>query len=192
LRKIISISLSIILSLLCLCSCSGGKTEDIAEKVKEEFSLIQSLDLTANVSADYGDKVFEYKLKFVGDLQSGTVKVLKPENIAGLTAEVSILSETVKLIYDGAELDTGNFENLKISPVSALPNMLALWQNGYVSECILETVNGEECIMISYQPEDGISLKTWFDAATLLPYKAEFSENGYTRIYCEFENIILE
>ena len=57
------------------------------------------------LNADYGDRVYAYKLKYSGDMTSGSIEILEPASIAGLTVQVS--PDGTSLIYEDVTLDTG-------------------------------------------------------------------------------------
>lgn len=193
-RQVICI-LSVIVLCLCLfCGCGASEkgAENTAQKIQEEFFTMENAEIIANITADYGETVFKYKLKYRGSSDSGSIEILQPENISGLTAEVSRSLNSVKLSYDGIELDTGSLPETGLTPLDALPQMLSQWESGIFDDVFSEKLNGKDCILITCRISDTVLLKTWFDSITYLPVKADISSDGYTVINCDFENIITE
>lgn len=193
-RQVICLALTAALCLFMFCGCgaSSKSSDNKAQKIQEEFSSIENFDIGVNITADYGERIFEYKMKYSGNSDCGSIEVLQPESISGLVIEVLSSAGTTKLKYDGAELDTGELADTGLTPVDALPAMLSQWKRGYISDAAAEKLDGTDCILITYRISDTVLLKTWFDNATHLPIKSEISSDGYTVIYCDFENIITE
>lgn len=174
---------------ITLCSCEAGQTiEEKAAKIQAEYATWEQLDITAHISADYGDRVYDFKLQFTGNETEGTVKVLSPEEIAGLTAELT--PDSSYLIFDGAELSLGALTADGLSPMSCLPMMLGQWSGGYIDNAETASVNGADALSVSFTVSDNIYLITWFELSTSLPLKAELYLDGSMIISCEFENIV--
>ncbi len=182
-----------VIIIICLMaafsSCSAPRSaESNMREIREFLSGCESIDIKAAVTADYGDKVFEYTLKYSGSESSGTIEIVSPEIIAGIRAQVSF-DDGIKLEYDGTVLDTGKLYEDGLSPVDAIPVMLKQWQEGYISGYSLEKHDGINCTVADMTVSDGVSLRTWFDSETFLPVYSEIAHNGYVVIKCDFENV---
>lgn len=171
------------------CASSGGGAEELALEIRTEYISATRLDMTLRVTADYGDRVYEYGLKYVGDASSGTLEIRSPESIAGLTATVTADGATLQ--YDGAILDTGLLDG-GLSPMQAVPLLLSEWQSGYITDCYFETFGDTESLAVSTQITDSETQKVWFDVETHLPVRAEIFSEGSMVISCDFEDIIIE
>lgn len=174
---------------LTLCSCSAGKTaEKKAMEIQQEYAAWESLAITADVTADYGDRVYEFKLRYTGNNTDGVVEVMSPEEIAGLTATLS--PESKSLCYDGAELSLGELTADGLSPMECLPLMIDQWSNGHIERVDSETIDGTDTLAVSFTVSEDEYLITWFEADTNLPVRAEIYYDGSMVICCEFENIV--
>ena len=190
-RQVKTLALMIALSLL-LCSCTkGGMNADrMAEKIRSEFLHAGSITMTVDVTADYGDNVYDYRLRFEGGTKDGALTVLSPDTIAGLTARFE--DGGLTLVYDGASLDTGRLDSSGLSPIDSLPAMLGQWCDGYIAQSTFETMDGVSCAAVTYDVSDSVELRTWFDSETYLPVRAEFSTGGTVVIFCSFDDVILQ
>ena len=176
-------------SLVVLCSCSSGKTEESRiEEIRSEYSEAESLTATALVTADYGDRVYEFKLRYTGNDTEGDVEILAPESLKGLTARIGEVGKS--LIYDGAELSLGDLTPDGISPMECLPMMTACWKSGCTDGSVTEKINGRDTLAVTYPIQENEQLITWFETDTNLPLRAELFFDGDMVISCEFENII--
>lgn len=177
---------------LTLCSCSGEKAapKDMVQEFKNEFFTAQEITIHMDITADYGERVYDYRLKYTGDISAGEIEVISPEEIAGL--KVSLSPDGTALIYDGAELNTGAITPDGLSPVETVPLMLSAWRDGYAAESFNETIFDTETVSALVNISDDVSLKTWFDKATGLPLFAEISSAGYTVISCKFGDIVIQ
>ena len=174
---------------LTLCSCGVGQTaEEKALELQEEYAAWDTLTITADVTADYGDRVYDFKLRYTGNDTEGTIEVLEPEAIAGLTATVS--PDGSSLSFDGAELSLGELSSDGLSPMDCLPMMIEQWSKGFVDRAETDSINGTDTLAVTYTVSENEYLITWFEADTNLPVRAEIYFDGSMVICCEFENII--
>ena len=174
-----------------LSSCAAKDlSESAAQSVRRIFSEAESVRMNMTLNADYGEKGYEFKVRWTGTEEKGTLEVLFPESIAGVTA---VLDEKGgRLRYDGASFETGGLFGDGLSPAEAPPRMLGAWKSGYAVERSEESVDGERTAALTYDLPGGGRLKTWFDRETLLPVRAEIIENGFAVLTAEFGDIILE
>ena len=177
------ICMLLVLSLLLFTACSGE--QDPQERVLElrERFLNSTQRFAAALTADYGDRVHHFTLRF--DSEAGTLEVLAPELIAGIVIEVSE-SGTV-LHFEGAELNTGPLTEDGLSPLAALPTIVFQWKEGHITRAHYETFGGIRCIVMTTDISDTVRHMTWFDAETSIPVKAEILENGFAVLTAAFE-----
>ena len=183
------LALMIILTLLTACSPSITNIDKMAE-IRTDFIAAERLELTASLTADYGDRVYDFRVKYTGDSQKGKIEILAPESIAGITAEVDISGVT--LVYDDARMETGRFINDGLSPVEAIPMLISGWQKGIIKLLSEERLDSYDTLSMTTDITEPAQAKTWFDKNTLIPIRSEISENGKMVIQCKFENVIVE
>jgi len=181
LRQVLLLALTIAL-VFSLCACSdAGK----ADKIGEEFENAQKIVLTAFVRADYGDKIFDFKITCTETPDETAVEIKAPEEIAGVRAVVT--EEGYELSYDGAVMTTGAVTRNGLSPMEALPCLIECWRDGYFIAALRETYGGTETLVLDSRITDTVYQKTWFDEKSLLPVRSEIMQSGKTVIICEFE-----
>ena len=192
-QKIIKMAvlLAALLSLAaCSNSASGESPEDFALRIREELTNAERLVVGADITADYGDRVYIFSVKYTGSAEVGEIKVLSPEEVAGIVAEVTL--ESCVLVYDGVRLDTGALTDGGLSPAGALPALICEWQNGRVLSIDREKLDGADTLAISTEIGGLVSQKTWFDVITHLPVRAEISDGGRMVVACVFNNVVIE
>jgi outer membrane lipoprotein-sorting protein len=195
LRKAAFLALMIALC-LSLFACGGKSgTDGLAEEIKKEYSETENMTLIISVRADYGSRVYDYKLRCEVKDDEMDIEVIEPEGIKGLKAHVS--EEGIGLEYEGTTLDTGELFGKGLSPIEAIPIMLNAWKSGYITETRNEKIKKTETIAVTFDLKPADSEKdllhtVWFDKESHLPVKAELLYGGYRVIDCEFGNVILE
>ena len=80
----------ILLFLLTACSGKAGGAEERTLEMRADFLSATKLSMTVDVTADYGERVYEYKISYTGDAATGEIEIKAPEEIAGLRAQVSV------------------------------------------------------------------------------------------------------
>ncbi|MEL4106669.1 hypothetical protein AAFA46_07535 [Oscillospiraceae bacterium WX1] len=177
-----------ILPILLLTSCSAKNNgEALALKIRASLLETTALTLTAVITADYGDRVYDFTVQYTGGADKGDIDILAPQEIAGLKAHVSISGGTLE--YDGAILDTGALTKNGLSPAEAVPLLLSQWQRGYISGCNYENLGDTKALAVTTDISETITQRTWFDVKTLLPLRSELNENGKMVLACVFENV---
>jgi hypothetical protein len=180
-----------LISLITLCACSPKtRGEELALDIRTMMLEADSLDLTTQVTADYGERVFEFTFRYTGGAQDGTLEITQPEAIAGLKATVSVSGGTLE--FDGAMLDTGAVTSDGLSPAQCIPVLISQWQSGYISGCNFEKLNDFETLAVTTDITQTVTQRTWFDKKTHLPIKSELYDGGMMVIDCLFENIVIE
>ena len=190
-RQVTALALMIML-VFAAVSCSGtpGGAEEAALEIRTELLEAEKLIIGADITADYGDRVYEFTVKYTGTADLGTIAVLAPETIAGITAEVTQGGCT--LVYDGARLDMGALTTGGMSPADALPVLVAQWRGGFITVTGYEKLGETDTVVLITDIEDNTQQKTWFDARTHLPVRAELSDGGRLVIACVFNDVVIE
>ena len=182
--------LSMAALMLLLASCSGADPSQSFVDIRAAY-LAADVTLTAELTADYGDRSYDYTLSYTGDGKRGEVTILSPELVSGISARIDE-DKTVTLECDEVIIDTGMLYGSGTSPVEALPLIVNAVREGYVSDIYTETIDGTEYIVVEAdETPAGEAVKTyytlWFSAVENSLYKAEISVDGYTVISAMFE-----
>ena len=176
--------------LLQLAACSNKEhAEELMTEIRGALTAAPKITAVADIRADYTDRVFDFKVKFSGTEAAGEISIIEPESLAGVLVRVS--GNGAPLLYDGAEIDTGELEN-DLSPVGIIPMLLNEWKNGFAEFTYKEKRGSGRMLAMSSTLSGGAVQKTWFEEKNGLPIRAEVSASGRTVITIEFENIIYE
>lgn len=163
------------LLVLLLAGCS--ETETRINRVLELRSTLlkNSCTFTAEITADYGDKLFTFTLECAGDEEGNlTFSVAKPESISGITG--TITGEGGFLTFDDAALQFDLLADGQVTPVSAPWLLLKTLRGGYL------TAAGEDGDLLrvtiddSYA-EDALQLDIWLSSENL-PVQGEILYDG--------------
>lgn len=166
---------AMILLLMLLCGCSDSANRiDRALALRRQL-LEQDCSFTAEITADYGDKIYTFTLECTGDTRGNVAfSVVQPEGIAGITG--TLTGEGGFLTFDDAVLGFELLAEGQVSPVSAPWLLLKTLQRGYL------TAAGEDGQLLrvtiddSYG-EDALQLDIWLDAGDA-PVRAEVIYDG--------------
>ncbi|NMA24178.1 MAG: hypothetical protein GX936_00780 [Clostridiales bacterium] len=172
------------------CRGAGSKGQDLALQIRAGLLKAEKLALTAFVTADYGDRVYDFTFSYSGNADEGEIEITSPESIAGVKAKISVSGGTLE--YDGAVLDTGAVTKDGLSPAEALPVLVSQWQTGYISGCNFEKLGDLETLAVTTDITETVRQRSWFDVKTRLPVRSEITDGVKTVITCEFENIFIE
>lgn len=183
-RGAVFVIFGILMLSLSSCVSISYKAEESAQDIRT-LIINSEMKLTAEVTADYGDRVYEFTLNY--DTGTGLIEVKEPETLAGLTVTVSKEDGSTVLSYDGAELNTGTFDDDGLSPVSSLPILVTQWREGYILECYYETLDGIDTVAIKTNISDDVMSISWFDRANGNPIKSEIVTDEQVVIQCIFD-----
>ena len=177
--------------LLLLCACGGGSEDnDLVLEIRGDFQAMDSWSGRMDLTADYGQRVYEYTVSFTGSRAEGTTLTIEaPEEAAGISA-VSKEGQTW-LEYDGVRLETGPLDEAGLTPMDALPALLSAMESGTVAEVGTETDGQTELLRLTIRDPDlppGTGRETvfWFDKARKTLLRAELRSDGVTVIRCMF------
>lgn len=180
---------------LCLVLTACGQstdtgTEELALGIRAEYIAMTGCAGETRLTADYGQRVYEYTLEFTYEKDGELVfTVVEPENIAGITARVK--DGNTMLEFDGIRLETGELYGDGLSPIDGLPALLDYARSGYIAECGMETIGETRALRIccrdpENQPGKGTEATLWFNSDTHDLMRGEISSDGYTVVRCEF------
>lgn len=187
--RVFAVFLAVLL-VVSLSACKSAPSGDVLDGIREELRGALAVNFTADIRADYGERVFDFSVTCAASGGTGTLTINSPEIIAG--AKVLYSDGATTLSVGDAEIYTGEILPGGLSPVDAVPVMLDTWKNGLVTETVRERYGGEECIAAIFRIDDDVELRTWFSEATSLPARAEFIFDGYTVIAADFYDMEAE
>lgn len=185
-RRAAIISLCMAMTLLTSCVSSSRSAGESAEDIRTHL-ISSDIKMTTSVIADYGNRVYDFTLTY--DTAACLIEVKEPELLTGLTVTVSETDGSTVLSYDGAELNTGTFNEEGLSPISVLPALVKQWREGYILECHFETVDDVETVAIKTDISDEVVSTSWFDRTTGAPLKAEIAIDNQVVIQCAFSEV---
>lgn len=181
-----------IVMLLLLVSCGGkGSSEDaLALRYRTDYLDMKSCEGTAELHADYGERVYDYTVSFQyqkdGEMQ---IRITAPESLAGTTARIA--EGETRLEFDGVTLETGPLSPEGLSPVDAIPASLRYLCEGYIAECGDETINDRDCLRLQFRNPtnaagEGTEAVVWLDKESGNLLYADMMQDGFTVLRCEF------
>ena len=178
----------VVLSLL-LAACGGA----VGDRDREAFLAVrtallarESISLRADLRADYGDRVYDYRLSYRGGAEGGILRVEAPLELAEV--EVELREDHARVRYGDLMLDTGALVREE-SPLQAFPLMIRAWLRGSAAECWHERLYGEDCIAAEIHlggpgEETKRVCRAWFRRRDGEPVYAELAENGRVCLTC--------
>ena len=178
------------LMMTLLTGCGSGtvsEAEELALAIRGEYLAMDSCALRASVTADYGQRVYQYELAAAVNGEDTVLTLSAPETVAGLTAHIT--GKDSRLEFDGISVETGPLDGNGLTPVSALPALLEAARGGYIAACALEedgTLLRVDCGDPAASPGSGTETVLWFDASTHALARGEVSVDGFRAISCEF------
>ena len=182
--------------ILLLSACTGGaegnEAEELALQIRGEYLAMGSCAGQAAITADYGQRVYQYELAVAVDGEETTLTLSAPDTVAGITARVT--GQDGQLEYDGLSVETGPLDPEGLSPVSAVPALLEGARSGYIVSCALEedgTLLRMDCGDPEGTPGTGSEVSRWFDTSTHALSRGEISVDGFRALLCEFTDFAM-
>ena len=174
---------------LFLAACGGA----LGDREREDFLEIRAallergeFRLRAELRADYGDRVYDYRLAYAGNAEGGVLQIEEPLELKDILVELE--EGHARLRYGDLCLDTGALAGEE-SPVQAFPLMIRAWLRGSAAECWHERLYGEDCIAAEIHlggpgEETKRVCRAWFRRRDGEPVYAELAENGRVCLTC--------
>ncbi len=176
-------------ALMLLSSCRPGfDGEETAKELQKSFAGAEQIRFTADIRADYGDRVWDFSVSFRGTAGEGEVTVTSPQEIAGTTLRFS--AGESYLLRGDREIYTGEILPQGLSPADVLPMLLDQWAGGLIVETVRENLEGEECLSVLFRVDERVTARTWFTLKTLLPKAAEVTLDGFTVVMVKFGDVV--
>ena len=183
--------------ILLLSGCKGGgetTPETAAMALRDAYQNLAGWSSTVDITAEVGDKVFDFTLDAGWQKDGETVLVITaPEMLAGITARI-VDGETV-LEYDGAGLSLGLLDGKGMTAVSAVPWVMEQINRGYMAKCVWAGEN-KELLQITFRDPEaeagkGTEFCVTFDRETLALNGAEISVDGASVLTAAFRNFTM-
>ncbi len=178
---------ALMMILVLLSACGGDRTRETFEALRQGIESSGSVTLTACVIGNLADSVEEYTLSMNWSAEGAVIEVLQPELIAGVRARIGAESDSVE--YDGAILAVGRLSEGGLSPVTAMPELIAA-----INDAHAETFWTEgEHYAVSLVPDDELRITLWLDAQGL-PVAAEFinQADGLVLLRCDISEFNIQ
>lgn len=166
---------AIILLLALLTGCSESESRINRVIALRGRLLRETWGFTAEVTADYGDRVYTFTLECEGDEKVELrFSVAEPQTIAGITGIIT--GEGGLLTFDDTALHFDPLAEGQISPVSAPWLLVKTLRGG----CLTSAGEDGELLRVtiddSYE-EDALTLDIWLDSADI-PQRCEILYAG--------------
>ena len=182
--------------ILLLSGCGGAgvsKEEELALTIRGEYLAMSRCSAKLDVTADYGQRVYQYELEAAWDGAETVLTITAPETVAGITARLA--DGESFLTYDGLILETGPMDGEGLTPLSAIPALVEAARSGYITACSLDGETGElrlDCGDPEGRPGEGREVALWFDGDSHALTRGEISLDGFRVILCEFTQFTRE
>lgn len=182
---------------LLLAGCGGGQesgAEALALAIRGEYLALSDCALTAEITADYGRRVYDFQIAAQLTGEEFTLRILQPEPAAGITARLD--QSQGRLEYDGLILETGPLDDEGLSPMSALPALLEAARSGYLLDCALVQEDDEELLRVRCgdpegNPGTGREIILWFRPESHALVRGEILSDGAAVIQCRCSEFIM-
>ena len=179
----------------CKAGGAGETPEEAALAVRDAYQSLAGWSAAVDITAEVGDKVFDFTLDAVWRREGETVlTITAPELLAGITARIAE-GQTV-LEYDGAGLSLGLLDDSGLTPVSAVTACMEQIQRGWMAKCAWAGENDAH-LQISFQDPErednaGTQFLLTFDRAGYALLSAEVSAQGRTVLSAQFSDFTME
>ncbi|MCD7844110.1 MAG: hypothetical protein LUG17_05760 [Clostridiales bacterium] len=172
---------------LPLSGCGGASgPEDAVREMRTLYQSAESVSGVADITADYGQRVYTYTAAVEGTVSTGTLTVQAPENIAGTVIQWA--EDATSLTYEETTLETGALSDSGLSPADAIPAVLASCRAGALVECACEEDGGVLYAELENPEDESVTVSCWFDAENYVLQRAELSEDGTTVLTLVFSD----
>lgn len=145
-------------------------------------------EFTASMTANYGDKAFQFALSCICDNEDGCrITVTEPASIANITG--TIQNGTMEVEFDGMTLDFGELADGHVIPLAAPEILAACWRGEYISA----TGCDGDMIRVTYlkgYDDEEVTVDTYFSGGE--PVKCELSYDGKTVVSALITNFSLQ
>lgn len=187
-RKLLCCVLMTMLPLLTACGTGQGRenqAETLALTIRGEYLEMTDCTAVAEVTADYGQRVYQYTIDVDWGEEETTLTLTAPETVAGMSARLQ--GKDSFLEYEELSLETGPMDDRGLTPVSAVPALLEAARSGYIRTCALEEERLRvDCGEPEGEPGQGREITLWFHRDTHVLEGGEVRLDGVRAILCQF------
>ncbi len=177
----------IFLCILCLFLTGCRTAMDASKKAAEHYQ--SPVQATIQVSAIAGIAC-DYQLKCEVDLETSTVEIIKPENLAGIKA--TIHSQSCRIEYEELALDSMMLPMKGMTPADCFDQTIYSLRNDIPVHYSYEKKNGEDCLCLTYEDEESGHKSTriiWMQEKTLAMMEGEYYVDGILIMRMEVEEL---
>jgi hypothetical protein len=175
---------------LLLTGCKGGSSPEARlQELRSPFGADSVLTAKAEITADYGERVYEYTVTIEGTQKAGKLTVEKPENIAGTVLGWSDGSTT--LTSEDVTLETGPLTESGLSPADAVPLLLSACAEGTLIEYQSPGDDGLLYAQLEVPEQPTQTVSCWFEEQSGAVKRCTLAEQGVTVLTLDFSNFKL-
>ncbi len=175
--------------LLLFSGCGENKSDlNRVTSLREKMLACNSCSFRAAITADYGDKSYDFVMDCVTD-KNGELSftVVKPESIEGIKGTFN--SNGGMLTFEDQVLAFPKLADGELSPVSAPWLIVKTLMGGYLNSCGMDTDGLRVTINDSYE-EDALQLDLWLSDENL-PIYAEIIWQGRRILNVNVDNFVI-
>ena len=182
----------LMMGLLFLPACSGAGSvspeEELALTIRGEYAALSTWTAQAEITADYGQRVYEYAVAAEFDGAQTRLTLTAPDTVAGLTAVLTENSGALE--FDGLWVETGPLDPEGLTPAAALSALVETARTGYITACRLEEdgLLRVDCGDPESDPGVGTETALWFQPDSHQLLRGEISREGFRAIRCDFSD----
>ena len=182
---------------LCLllsgCGKGGDDLETQAAQAQAVYQAMTGCTAQAEITADYGERVYSYTVQLQGTAEAGSLTVTAPELLAG--AGTAWEAGKRSLQYEDLTLDTGDLSPDGLSPADAVPLVLRAAAEGDIAELAQETLDDTPCLRLDCADPAADGEKSevclWLAQDGFSLVRAEVRWAGRTVVTLEFTDVQL-
>ena len=158
-----------------LCTCCGRENSQMRDalKFREKQLGAGSCSFTAEIEADFGEKLHAFTLDCRYEDGAAQLTVTAPETLAGICAAVT--DDSANLEFEGLALDYGTLANGNVAPLAAPWIWASAWERDYILSCGKDGEYLRVTILKGYNEEE-LTIDTWLKGE--IPVFAEISHDG--------------
>lgn len=183
-RRAVLFVLMISLALLAGCGNTAKQDEERVEQFRQQLSQALVITVTAEIRADYGDTVAEFVVACTAQGDEISIEIVQPEMVAGVKARLT--GEDARLEYEDIILDAGVVTSDDMSPVSALPSIIASLKEGYLKATWRESEGDDLYLVAQMTVSDSVMQAMWFSYPDMIPKYCEIRSGEHVTVYCAF------
>ena len=179
--------------IILLSACSGtaeiSQAEQLALVIRGEYLEAESCLTQVSLTADYGQRVYQYELEASVTPEETTLTLTAPETVSGVVAHLQDGESALE--YDGMWVDTGPLDDQGLTPVSAVPALLEAARGGYITACSTVEEGNQPLLRVDCgdpegTPGQGTEISLWFSCDSHALVRGEIRSDGFRTVSCTF------